>query len=353
MGLLDFFKKKTANTVQKAKGVKTPDTALTSAEKQNIAVLTQNRVEEFSQDNLRGNAADELGKSKNPKAVAALLDAAKNDPAWNVRARALTALSEIALSRAGAPEVNREIFLVSLNDPDNYVVECAAKALGRLKEKDAIEPLLAIVLAYREGQDFTAAEAAVNALGEIGEDAVPVLLKELKHNPEKPWMVLRALAATGSPSALEVLQEGITDQTIPGYEQVYIIQGLAKIGTPDAVESLKNALDTATDEMVVKTIAKCLEDMHVEVKGLEAKKKAAEINAAKKLLTGLKTVRPGMTEDEADDLVGAGNFQMGANVVHNTRFGNFQFLVSGNRIAKILYTENVIEKIEKWLKEQN
>jgi hypothetical protein len=74
----------------------------------------------------------------------------------------------------------------------------------------------------------------------------------------------------------------------------------------------------AKGEKVVKTIAKRCEDLYVEVCDLEAKKKAAEINATKKLLTGLKTVRIGRTEDEADDIVGSGNFQIGANVVHNT-----------------------------------
>ena len=118
------------------------------------------------------------------------------------------------------------------------------------------------------------------------------------------------------------------------------------------MESLKNALNIANDEGLVKTIVNCLEDMNVKVKDLEAKKKAAEIKAAKKLLKGLKTVRVGMTEDQADDLVGPGHFQMGANVVHNTRFGSFQLLVSGNRVVGTLYTEGVIQNIEKWLKEQ-
>ena len=95
--------------VQEAKEVNIPDTSLTpKEERQNIVILTQNRVKEFSQNNIRGEAADELGKSKNPEAVAALLDAVENDPARNVRGRALTALSEIALS--GAPEVNRKSF---------------------------------------------------------------------------------------------------------------------------------------------------------------------------------------------------------------------------------------------------
>ena len=115
---------------------------------------------------------------------------------------------------------------------------------------------------------------------------------------------------------------------------------------------MEEALDTASDNGVVKVVVKCLEDLHVQVDDLDTKKKNAEVNAAKKLLSGLQSIRIGMTEDEADDLVGPGNFQMGPNVVHNTRFGEFQLLVNGNRVTGTLHTDRVIESIEKWLAEQ-
>ena len=59
-----------------------------------------------------------------------------------------------------------------------------------------------------------------------------------------------------------------------------------------------------------------------------------------------------MSEDEADALAGAGVFQMGANVVHKTRFGDFQLLVTGGRVTGTMYIETVAANIEKWLKEQ-
>lgn len=347
MGIFDFFRKK--NTADNP-SIEAQDSPLTSEEKQNIEILTKNVVDEFSKNNIRGKAADELGKSSNPNAVKALINAAINDPAWNVRGRALTALGEIASSNADL--VDRDIFTDSLKDSKNYVIECACRVLGRLKAAEAIIPLLEIVRSYREGVDFTAAGAAINALGQIGDEAVPVLLKELKNGPAKRGFVLRALAATGSLSALEALQEGMQDTSLPGYEHEYIAKGLAKIGTPEAINSLKKALDTAADNGVVKVIVKCLEDLHVQADDLEAKKKKAEINAAKKLLSGLQSIRIGMTEDEADDLVGPGNFQMGPNVVHKTRFGEFQLLVNGNRVTGTLHTDRVIESIEKWLEEQ-
>ena len=62
MGIFDIFrKKKTAENLS----VKTQDSSLTSEEKQNIEILTKNVVDEFSKNNVRGKAADELGKSSN------------------------------------------------------------------------------------------------------------------------------------------------------------------------------------------------------------------------------------------------------------------------------------------------
>ena len=362
MGFFDRFKKKdtaapavpvpAAPAAQSAAAPAPAGMPLTPEETQNIAVLSQNRVAEFKQNNVRGAAADALGKSKNPQAATALINAAKTDPAWNVRGRALTALAAMSAAGDGSPAVNPAIFIEALKDNESYPVRCAADALGKLKVKDAVEPLIGIIRSYREGTDFSSADSAIKALGAIGEDAVPALINEVKTNEAQRGYMLRALAATGSPSAFQALQIGMTDTSLPPYEHEYMAKGLAKIGTPEAIEVLKKSLDTASDEGVVKTIAKCLEDLHVETDDVEAKKKAAEIKSAKALLQGLKDIRPGMTEDEADDLVGPGVFQMGANVVHNTRFGSFQLLVVGDKVTGKLQTENVIANIEKWLKEQ-
>ena len=70
MGIFDIFrKKKTAENLS----VKTQDSSLTSEEKQNIEILTKNVVDEFSKNNVRGKAADELGKSSNLEVVKALI----------------------------------------------------------------------------------------------------------------------------------------------------------------------------------------------------------------------------------------------------------------------------------------
>ena len=318
--------------------------------KEYIEILTKNRTDEFKENNIRGAAADELAFSRTPEAAEALLDAIHNDPAWNVRGRSLTALGKIALSKE--VPVDEAVFTEALKDPKKYVAECAIDVLGKMKCTAAIEPLLDFVRSYREGQDFTLASAAIKALGAIGEDAVPVLLKEEKNGPADRGFVLRALAATGSPAAFDALKNGISDTSLPEYEHVFIAKGLEKIGTEEAAACLKETLEKTDNDSLVRTVAECLERLHVPADSLEEKKKAAEIKSAKKLLDGLKAIRPGMSEDEADALAGAGVFQMGANVVHKTRFGDFQLLVTGGRVTGTMYIETVAANIEKWLKEQ-
>jgi HEAT repeat protein len=248
--------------------------------------------------------------------------------------------------------VDEDVFINALKDPQKYVVECAIDVLGKMKCTTAIEPFLDFVRNYQEGQDFTLASKAIKALGLIGEDAVPVLLEEEKNGPANRGFVLRALAATGSPAAFDALKNGMADASLPGYEHEYIAKGLEKIGTEEAAACLKEALEVAGNDGLVKTIAECLERLNVPVDNLEEKKKAAEINSAKKLLDGLKAIHPGMSEDEADDLVGPGVFQMGANVVHKTKYGDFQLLVTNGRVTGTRQIDTVTANIEKWLKEQ-
>ena len=86
---------------------------------------------------------------------------------------------------------------------------------------------------------------------------------------------------------------------------------------------------------------------------MESKRKAAEIRSARKLLKGFQSLKKGMREDDADDLVGPGHFQMGNNVVHKCKFGEFQLLVSNGIVYDTLWTQPVVTKIKAWLKEND
>ena len=304
---------------------------------ENIRILTSNVTDEFAANNIRGGAADALGAVPSDEAANALITAAKNDPAWNVRGRALTALGALAKDHADLA-IDPQVFLDALNDAKSYPVECAAKVLGRLHCMDALAPLLGIIDRYEDGKDFSAASAAIDALGAFGDGAVPAITEKLTDSPKRGYF-LRALAATGSLAAFDTLKDALADTALAGYEKVNIVRGLEKIGTPEAIDTLTAALDDEADPAVVKALTASLEKLGVPEEQLADKRNAAERRSMETLLTGLKALKPGMTEDEADALVGPGNFQMGPNVVHNTKYGTFQVLV--NDAGKVFGTQHV------------
>ena len=304
---------------------------------ENIRILTDNITDEFAANNKRGAAADALGAVPSDEAVKALVTAAKNDPAWNVRGRALTALGALAKEHTDLA-IDPQVFLDALNDAKSYPVECAAKVLGNLHCMDALAPLLDIIDRYEDGKDFSAASAAIDALGTFGDDAVPAITEKLTDSPKRGFF-LRALAATGSLAAFDTLKDALADTALAGYEKVNVVRGLEKIGTPEAIDTLTAALDTEGDPAVVKALTASLEKLGVPEEQLADKRDAAERRSMETLLAGLKALKPGMTEDEADALVGPGNFQMGSNVVHSTKYGTFQVLV--NDAGKVFGTQHV------------
>lgn len=327
---------------------------LSPATKDGISLLKQ--CEKDGRDeavDLLNEVVDMVGNHIHPDTAAALIRTAHEDVLEDVRAHAVETLyNKFALTEKGASLVNSAVFNSFLTDKSKYVLREAMAAVEHYMDPASIEPLLDIVRSYRDGQDFTSAQYAITTLGKFGDEAVPILIKEVKNGPAERGLAYRALAATASEKAFDVLAEGMSDTGIHSYDQEDIAEGLAKIGTSQAIEVLKKSLDSAEDLRLLKTIEKCLKNLNVETGDLEDKKKEAEIRSVRKLLDGLKALHAGMTEDEADKLVGAGNFQMGANVVHNTRFGNFQLIVIDGKVQGVQRIDKVIENAEKWLKEQ-
>ena len=184
---------------------------------------------------------------------------------------------------------------------------------------------------------------------------MPAILERAEAgSPIRPYM-LRALALIGSPTTLDVLKEGLSDDSLSDYDQKLIAQGLGKLDSPEAAEALIAALDTAQSDTVVNAISQSLEKLSATIDPalIESKRKAAEIRAARKLLKGFQSLRKGMREEEADDLVGPGHFQMGNNVVHKCKFGEFKLLVSNGIVYDTLWTDGVVEKIKAWLREND
>ena len=300
----------------------------------------------------RKAAIDKLSHSYHGDVIAALQKAAGDqDP--DVRKKALDGLFRIAEEMLDDAYVGTAYIAPALRDPDKRTVRRAARILGDPKRGDAVDPLIGVISAYRDGQDFSNADEAITALGKIGEAAVPTLLAKAEHGSRIRRYALRALAATASPTAFDALKEGLSDESLSEYDHQLIAQGLADMGTPEATEALAEALDTVRESKPLKVISEALSKAGkgISAETLEKKQREAEVRAAKALLKGLRSIKPGMSEVEADKLVGGGVFKMGNNVVHKTPYGDFQLLVSGDRVYDTLWTEGVIEKIEAFLKE--
>lgn len=261
---------------------------------------------------------------------------------WSKRLSAIEALGE--LGGAGAAEALAE----ALYDSENIIIQYAAKALAKAAGSDAIEPLLGVMRRYRSG-DYTGVNGAIDALGLLGEAAVPRLLELADSEIGMP--VMRALAKTGSPRALARLAGEASDARQTAYHRSLIVDGIGRIGGEAGTETLLALLDTARDEAVVKAVVHNLEKLGIGGEDLEKRKAAAQRASAQKLLNGLRAIQTGMSEAAADALVGGANFGMGENQVHETRFGSFQLIVRGGVVCSTLYVPGVVEKIEAYLKE--
>jgi len=210
---------------------------------------------------IRQEAAGLLGTFKDPCAVAPLV-ALLRDPDRSVRDAAIEALRSI-----GAPAV--ETVGICLTDPDLSLQESAsailttiadervlapllkalhsgdwivrmhvAKALGRIRNADSVEPLIPLL------QDKVKAvrEEAAAALAAIGDAAIPSLLKALQH---EDWLVrLHAVESLGkakSKQAVEPLLSVLFNDRDSAVRED-AVRALGEIGDPQAVEFLFTAM---------------------------------------------------------------------------------------------------------------
>lgn len=289
----------------------------------------------------RRDAAVALASYPEPDSIDALIYAMKHDPEMPVRFKCAEALGKIGDVRAVAPLAE------ALLDKSNTFVAYAAGALGRIGGDKAIEAMLGVMRRYNGG-DYTGVIGVIDAFGQMGERAIPRLMELADSDIGEH--VMRALAKTGSPRALALLIKEASSPQRTAYYRSLMADGIGRAGGSEAKDALLELLDTAKDEAVVKAAVRNLDTMGISGEDIEKRKKAAQRASAQKLLDGLRAIHPGMKEAEADMLVGGANFGMGANQVHETRFGSFQLLVSGGIVNDTLYVENVIKKIEEYMK---
>jgi HEAT repeat protein len=163
-----------------------------------------------SHEEVRAAAATGIGKLLVPESLNTLVDTV-NDPAWCVRAAVVAALGKyhrdtdhrdavletillslgddheqvrlaavLALAEWDRPEAHQALIIQGLGDSDLWVRYRAAEMLGKMQVRDAVFALLEIARADREPAVLR--EAAVRALGQIGDTQARESLNELMWN---------------------------------------------------------------------------------------------------------------------------------------------------------------------------
>lgn len=174
---------------------------------------------------IRANAADALGKFKDPRGFKPLIAALKDDDP-QVRMMTVLALMNLHDRRAVGPLTDL------LGDTDRDVQMVLGLALGSLGDTRAIPPLVA-ALKYNKH--------AAQALDQLGAASVPALIEALK-DPDREVRA-NAVGAFGGiqdPRTLEPLLAAAKDPAAEVREQAII--ALSRSSDPRAIEALIAAL---------------------------------------------------------------------------------------------------------------
>ena len=178
-----------------------------------------------------------------------------SDPSWEVRQSAAAALGRIRAAEAVDP------LIVCLSDKVASVRRNAATALGRIGEpaRPAAPKLIELLSSPTELRQ--AKVAAARALGRIGdENALQPILKLLDpKSPDLAKAAAQALGDLGSPKAVEPLCKFLTGKNmedVPPGVRVVGIEALGRIGDKSAVPTLKVLADgTKTTSWLVRQAA--------------------------------------------------------------------------------------------------
>lgn len=189
---------------------------------------------------VRWTIVEVLGQVGDATTIPSLLQMLKDD-SWTIRTTAIRALAEIGDPSAVVGLTG------ALTDDHAVVREAAAKVLGYFGSDKATDSL---VRALADEEDFVK-RAAAESLGSIGsKSVVPQLITMLStDNPQLRWSVVEALGEIGEPTAVPELKKYLSDTYAPALIEEYeeqqrlcdvVALALNKIGTPEAIEAVKN-----------------------------------------------------------------------------------------------------------------
>lgn len=238
----------------------------------------------------RLRAVQELGLSKKPRAVRALIAALKDQEAL-VRYKAIDSLANIGVAAI-------DPLFTTLNEPDPNVRKASVQALAKIRDKRAIEPLIA---ALKDSYHIIR-EEAVEALEKIDDPrVVEPLIAALSDSEERVRrQAAQALSERADIRALDPLIKVLDDQTdfsrgVRLYREAIakaVARALGKIGDARAVEPLVRLLKSGVSKQ----------------EAAEALGKIADAQAAEALVTALndKDSNVRMTITHALVKIGAG-----------------------------------------------
>lgn len=154
------------------------------------------------------------------------------------RARAATRLGNLGCSNA----VNE--LIKALEDPSTYVPLKSAAALGKVKDKKAIKPLINLF----KSENPNLRDSAMRALINMGEDAVPELLTSLNHkNAHTRQMSVEALGEISSSGYVEDILKALNDKE--STVRWRAARALGNLGDYAGVKPLENALKDSDNKV--------------------------------------------------------------------------------------------------------
>ena len=212
--------------------------------------LTQLRSNDVT---LRSDAAHQLGKLGDERAVEALVEALSDSDEY-VRKSAVT-----ALRRIGGPAA-MEGLRRALADRSEQVVLQAVNGLRDMRDREAVEPLVRVLTRRERSLQL----AATDALIRIGADAVPPLMEAFKDRALRRRIgnqIWKILVDMGTKS-IDPLLQMLTDEN--QYVRLTAISVLGRIGDRRVAAPLVHLFldDPRMQEAVVTTLAR-LEERRV------------------------------------------------------------------------------------------
>ena len=183
---------------------------------------------------LRAGAGTNLAKLKSKEAVQSLIAILANAPDDKMRWWSIEDLGEIG-DLAAAPSIRNY-----LTNSTGEIAASAMQAVGKLKDPDAVAPLLAILADKKNDNRHAPAASSLAAIGNA--DAVKGLLAILNDKQSRDReMVAGKLGESGAADAIPALAAIANDPGAPEGLRRSAIGSLGKLGGPDSLTALRRA----------------------------------------------------------------------------------------------------------------